>query len=420
MQLESHPVSASPTRGSSFAIGLLATAHLANDAVTSMLPALLPSLAARCRLVPSELALLVCIFAISTALPQPLFGLFADKVGRRGVAAVGLGVSAALVAALGLVTSMPSLYAALIVGGLGSSALHPAGLGLVRATSSRNPGLAVAVFSSAGMAGGAVGPVLAIAVASAVGFEKLAWTAVPLLAIAALLARLGPKALPAPTGRPVVSGISLFKGPIAWLFVVALLCSIVMLTFMSAVPVWLVAERGITETSPLIGLTLGTFSLAAAAGGIGGGVLARSVEPSRLVVGSLVLSVVALESVFFTVPGSAPYVIAIAGAGTLLGFHGPLIIARAQELAPGAESAVAGFLVGTTWGVAGLVYAGFGLAQSVLGVGGTLTVVSLLGLPAAHLAAVTFRNLTQPNAARTCPASSCVHELPCCAEVAAA
>jgi FSR family fosmidomycin resistance protein-like MFS transporter len=412
-------VGGSVKEGSPFAIGLLATAHFANDAVTSMLPALLPLLAMRFRLASSELALLVCVFAVSTALPQPLFGLLADRMGRRGVGALGLGVSAAFVAALSLVTSMPSLYAALIVGGLGSSALHPAGMGLVRAISSKNPGLAIAIFSSAGMAGGAVGPVLAIAVASVFGFETLAWTAVPVLVVATLLARLGPNAAPAVTGRRVVSGFSLVKGPIAWLFVVALLGSIVMLTFMSAVPVWLVTERGVAETSSLIGLTLGTFSLAAAAGGIAGGVLARSVEPSRLVVGSLVLSAVALESVFFTVPGSALYVIAVAAAGTLLGLHGPLVISRAQELAPGSESAVAGLLLGTTWGVAGLVYAGFGLAQSVMGVGGTLTIVSLLALPAAHLAAATFRNVSQPNPARPC-ADPCVRDVPCCAEVAAA
>jgi hypothetical protein len=111
--------------------------------------------------------------------------------------------------------------------------------------------------------------------------------------------------------------------------------------------------------------------------------------------------------------------IAVLAAGALLGFHGPLIIARAQELAPGAESAVAGLLLGTTWGVAGLVYAGFGAAQSVFGVGGTLTIVSLFVLPAAHLAALTLGNVPRQTTLRPCP-SPCVHDLTCCSEVATA
>ena len=51
--------------------GLVASAHFANDAVTSMLPALLPSFATRLELRPTELALLAGSFTVSTALPQP-------------------------------------------------------------------------------------------------------------------------------------------------------------------------------------------------------------------------------------------------------------------------------------------------------------------------------------------------------------
>lgn len=49
-------------------------------------PALLPALAARFRLEAADLALLVSVFAVSTSLPQPLFGALADRLGRRRVA----------------------------------------------------------------------------------------------------------------------------------------------------------------------------------------------------------------------------------------------------------------------------------------------------------------------------------------------
>jgi MFS transporter, FSR family, fosmidomycin resistance protein len=399
-------------------IGLVATAHFANDSVTSMLPALLPSLATRFRLEPADLALLVSVFAISTSLPQPFFGLLADRLGRRWVGAIGLGVSATLVAGLSIAPSVPWLWLALLVAGLGSAALHPAGLGLARASATANPGLAIAVFSSVGMAGGALGPVLAIGVASAWGFEQLAWTAVPVLLVALLLGRLGPRSAPAATQQPVSFGRRLLKGRVAWLAVVALFANLVMLTFTSAVPVWLVAERGLPETSPVIGLTLATFSFAAAIGGVLGGVLARWQRPNKLIVGSLATSVVALQGVLVTAPGSAPYVIAVAAAGALLGLHSPLLIAKAQELTPGAESAVAGVLLGATSGAAGVIYAGLGAAQSAFGIGQTLAVVSLLVLPAALVAAATLRPCEQKTAP-TC-AGACARETGCCAALAGA
>ncbi|HEU5073695.1 MAG TPA: MFS transporter [Polyangiaceae bacterium] len=408
-----------PRSGTWLGIGLVATAHFANDAVTSMVPALLPSLATRFRLEPADLALLVSVFAISTSLPQPFFGLLADRVGRRWVSALGLGVSAILIAALGTASSVTWLWLALLVGGLGSSALHPAGLGLARASASGSPGLAVAVFSSVGMAGGAVGPVLAIGVASVWGLEQLAWTAVPVALLALLLSCAGQRVAPAATQPTRVNvGRQLLKGPVVGLTVVALFTNLVMLTFTSAMPVWLVVERGFAETSSVIGITLATFSFAAAAGGILGGALARRVRPARLIVGSLATSVIALQGILLAAPASTPYFLAVASAGALLGLHSPLLIAKAQELTPGAESAVAGVLLGATSGAAGVIYAGLGAAQSVFGIGSMLAAVSLLVLPAAHLAAVSLR----PQLSKGAPAcvGACAHETHGCAVLAGA
>ncbi len=192
-----------------------------------------------------------------------------------------------------------------------------------------------------------------------------------------------------------------------------------MLTFTSALPVWLVSERGLPVTSPVIGLTLAALSMAAALGGILGGVLSRWMPASRLIVGSLVLSVVALQCVLFTTPGSAPYLVAVGAAGLLLGLHGPLLIARAQELTPGAESAVAGILLGATSGAAGIIYAGFGAAQSAFGVEATLVAISLLVLPAAQLAAMTLRNRGDVESKPACR-GACAPDASCCVALAAA
>lgn len=412
MQSQQHPANP-PAPTTLLGVGLPAVAHLTNDAVTSMLPALLPLLALRFDLEPSDIAILVSAFAISTSLPQPFFGWFADRVGRHRVAALGLVTSGAFIVTLAWLPSASWLLTLLLLGGLGSSALHPAGMGLARAALTRNAGLAVAIYAAAGMAGGASGPLLAIGVTSGWGFEHIAWAAVPVLAVAAVLGRLAARARTAVVTPqpPAKTGLGSLRGQVAWLALVALGANLVMLTFTSAVPLWLVRERGVEETSPLIAVTLATFSMASAGGGILGGVLVRWLSPRTLIVGSLALSALALQAVFFANPGSAAYVTAVATAGGLLYLSGPLLIARAQELTPGAESAVAGIFLGGTSAAAGLVYGALGAAQTAFGIGDTARFLFLMALPAAHLAAVVLRSPAAIKAPVTCPRGDCCSAL---------
>jgi FSR family fosmidomycin resistance protein-like MFS transporter len=377
-----------PVRGRLYG-GLVASAHLANDAVTSMLPVLLPGFAGRFQLTPSELAALAGGFAVSTSLPQPFFGSLADRFGGHRIGALGLAVSGLLIASLGFVSSLPWLCVLLLLGGLGSSALHPAGLGLARAASDRNPGLGVALFNAAGMAGGAAGPLLVGLLTAALGSNGGAWAAVPVLAIAMLLFLFAPRA-------PVVAradGVSprttlqALRGPLGPLALIAVCANVVTLTFASAAPVWLVVERGIEADSPIIGWTLATFWGGAAAGGISGASLGRWLTPKSVVAGSLALSLLPLQGVLVSRPGSVPYLIAVVAAGALLFAHTPLVMTRAQESAPGSNSAVAGILLGGTTAVAAVIYAGLGVAQAAFGLGGTIAATFFVVLPAAGIAA---------------------------------
>ena len=55
----------------------------------------------------------------------------------------------------------------------------------------------------------------------------------------------------------------LLRGTVGQLAVAGSLSSITFLTFTSAVPVWLVRDKGLATDDPLIGWTLAVFSLAA-------------------------------------------------------------------------------------------------------------------------------------------------------------
>jgi FSR family fosmidomycin resistance protein-like MFS transporter len=367
---------------------VVAGAHFANDAMTSVLSTLLPLLAIRFELAPSEAALLVGIFAVSMSLPQPFFGSLADRFGGHLVGAIGLGVTALLLVTLSAVSSVTWLSALLAIGGLGSAALHPAGMTLSRAASTASPGFAAALFTAAGMAGGASGPILASGITAGWGFEGLAWTAGPVLFAAVMLFGFAPRArVPVVrTVTPPLVGLRLLRGSVGRLAFVTLCANFAVLTFTSAVPLWLLRERGVVESSPILGLTLATFWVAAAIGGILGGTLTRWISTKHLVVASLALSILALEIVLVTTPGSASYFTSIAVSGALLFVHAPLVAVRAQELSPGSESAVAGLLLGGTSAAAGLIYALLGPAQSAFGTG-TVMAVACFGLvPAAAVA----------------------------------
>jgi MFS transporter, FSR family, fosmidomycin resistance protein len=264
-----------------------------------------PVRAPRFQLTPSELAVLAGGFAVSTSLPQPFFGSLADRFGGHRIGAIGLAVSGVLIASLGFVSSLPWLCGLLLIGGLGSSALHPAGLGLARAASVKNPGLGVALFDAAGMAGGASGPLLVGELTASLGPTAGGWAAVPALMIAALLFRFGRRhrvAAKVDRASPRIS-LQALRGPLGLLAVIALCANFVTLTFSSAMPMWLVSERGVEPDSPIIGWTLATFWSAAAVGGLVSASLGRWLPRRSIVVGSLSLALLPLEGILVSQPG---------------------------------------------------------------------------------------------------------------------
>lgn len=391
---------------------LLSAAHLLNDAYTSILPALLPLIGLRFGLGGAALGLLVALFSLSSSLPQPVLGTLADRVGRHRVAALGLATSAVVLSALALAPDLPTLAAMLVVGGLGSAALHPAGLGLARAAAGDRGALAIAVYAAGGMAGGALGPLLVLAIVP-FGGHWLVWTVVPGLFIALGVHVRGaamsapPAARPRPRAALPVAmpprapwfDLALLRGPVGALALVEFLAMLAYLSFANGAPLWLAEERGLGAASPAIGRTLAAFAGAAAVGGLVAGALARRIGRTPVIVGSLAAAAVLLQLVLRQAPGTWAYYVTVSAAGAAIYAHTPLLILRAQELAPGSESAASGVVLGVTSAFAGLLYPLVGLAQGALGVGTALAGV-FLSLGAAAALATRVLASPAPEAAR--------------------
>jgi FSR family fosmidomycin resistance protein-like MFS transporter len=136
----------------------LALAHAVNDVLTAILGALLPTLQVRFAASTATLALLVAVFTISSSVTQPVLGALADRAGQRRVAGAGVALAAISLSLVGVAHSIPLLLTLLVLGGVGSAALHPVSTSIVGGPSSKNPGMAVGLFTAGGMAGFAAGP----------------------------------------------------------------------------------------------------------------------------------------------------------------------------------------------------------------------------------------------------------------------
>jgi MFS transporter, FSR family, fosmidomycin resistance protein len=170
------------------------------------------------------------------------------------------------------------------------------------------------------------------------------------------------------------------------LTVSGILASLSLVNFHSAVPLWLVENRGLAADSPVIGWTLAAFSLAAGISGIVSGALSGRVSRRVIVPGSMLLATLPLLGLFLFETGSLAFYAAAALAGALVYASLPHMILSAQDLAPHAIGVASGMLMGFTSGVAGVLYVGIGWLQEAIGIAPAMAVGYLAMVPAAILA----------------------------------
>lgn len=391
----------------------LAVAHLASDTVTGTFSALLPTLQQRFGLTETTLALLVATLAFSASVTQPLFSALADRIGRRQVAALGILLNAGLLSLIGLVPTLYLLFGLLLAGGLGSAALHPALASLVRTAGGRKAKLSVSLYSAGGTVGMALGPVIILVLVSSLGLSFTPWLMVPGILVGFMMYFVVPAQESVPlTRRPKVLDPRLLLGPVGLLSITGILSNIAVVTFTSAVPLWLVQAYNLAPDSALIGWTLAAFSLSAALGGIIAGALSRHLNSRLIITGSLLLALLPLTAIFFLEPGTGLFFLAVMLAGALLNASLPLMIVIAQDLVPQSAATASGMLMGFTGGVAGVLYIGTGRLQEIIGLAPAMGLSYLALLPAALLV---FYVLTKygPATEETWPAPAAVSSCSC-------
>lgn len=369
---------------------LLVVVHMTNDAFSSMLAALLPSLQLRFGLSETLLATLVATLSFSSSMTQPIFGALADRFGRRLVGSLGVITSSGLLSLMAVAPSPWLLYALLLVGGFGSAAFHPSGTGLARdaAKGQRGgKGLAVGIFSAGGTLGLGVGPLV-------VGFlimnDLLAyspWLMAPGLVLGAAMYLLAPTQVRPPRGeRPAFFDVALLRGPVGALALAGIMRGIAFVSVTNGLPLLLVNARGVAPSDPVAFWSLTVFSVAAGLGGILMGSIEGRFGRVRVIVGCLLAAVPALLSLLVLPPAHPVFYLAVALGGALVNGPVPLLVVSAQDLAPHAVGAASGLLMGFTWGTAGVLYVGIGALQEVVGIPAAMATAFLFLIPSAWLA----------------------------------
>ncbi len=365
------PAAAAPAvRAGQAVAGVLAAvsfAHLVNDLLQSLLPAIYPVLKARFGLSFGQIGAITLVNQITASLLQPVIGHATDRRPMPFSLPVGMGFSLLGLLMLSQAGSFWVLLVAVALVGVGSSVFHPESSRVARLASGGQHGLAQAVFQVGGNAGAALGPLLAAFFVAPLGVGaaaqgSVAWFALVALVGIGVLTWVGAwyrGHLRAPAAPAAAApGLPWRRVAGAMAVLIALMLS----------KFWYTASLSNYYTFFLIDrfhvpvktaqLALFLFLTAFVVGTFAGGPIGDRIGRKRII--------------WISILGVLPFTLALphlgfygtlactVPIGLLLASAFPAIVVYAQELMPGRVGTVSGLMFGLAFGLGGVGAAGLG------------------------------------------------------------
>jgi FSR family fosmidomycin resistance protein-like MFS transporter len=169
----------------------LSFAHLLNDMMQSLLPALYPIIKDAYGLDFGQIGLITLAFQFTASLLQPVVGVYTDRRPQPFSLVVGMGSTL-----IGLVVlAHAGSFAMLLIGaamiGTGSAIFHPESTRMARLASGGRHGFAQSIFQVGGQAGQALGPLLAAFIVVPRGQGSVSWFSLVALLAMVLLLQVG-------------------------------------------------------------------------------------------------------------------------------------------------------------------------------------------------------------------------------------
>jgi FSR family fosmidomycin resistance protein-like MFS transporter len=354
----------------------LSGAHLLNDLISSMIPAMYPLLKEAYHLDFAQIGLITLAFQVTSSLLQPVLGHITDH--RPWPYAMVAGMGSTLSGLIGLACAgnyaMVLVSAALV--GIGSAVFHPEATRMARHAAAGQQGFAQGIFQVGGHAGYAIGPLLAAMIVVPRGQASIAWVSVVALAAMVLMAWTGArysemrssqmaaaKKRPADMAEPAQSGRSVL---LAMTILIVLLLSKNAYTsvFTSYYTFYLIERFGVTVQVSQIMLFL--YLVVGALGVIAGGMVGDRIGRHRVI--------------WISIFGSLPFALLLPSADLfwtgVLSVLVSLIMASAFssiliyaiDLVPHRVGLVGGLFYGLAFGLGGLAAAGLGVLADHVGI----------------------------------------------------
>ena len=365
-------------------VGAVAVAHLLNDLIQAVLPAIYPMLKTNFSLSFAQVGLISLVYQITASLMQPWIGLYTDKHPKPYLLPLGMVVTFSGILLLAFSPNFIVLLMASALIGVGSSTFHPEATRVARMASGGRFGTAQSTFQVGGNTGTAIGPLLAALIIVPFGQHAVAWLIVfALLAIWVLFGvsrwsishskkQLAAKAHQVQSklhGRQLVIALST-------------ICVLMFAKFTYIASIsnyftfYLMHKFQLSLQSAQ--LHLFAFLAAVALGTFAGGPIGDRIGRKAVIWVSFV--------------GMAPFALMMPHAnlfwttvlsiitGLVLSSAFAAMVVYAQEAVPGRVGMIAGLMFGLMFGVSGIAAAGLGYLADVKGIQWVFGVCSLLPL----------------------------------------
>jgi MFS transporter, FSR family, fosmidomycin resistance protein len=354
----------------------LSGAHLLNDLIASMIPAMYPLLKEAYQLDFTQIGLITLAFHVTSSLLQPVLGYVTDH--KPWAYAMVAGMASTLIGVVGLASA--SNYAMVLVSvalvGLGSAVFHPEATRMARHAAAGHQGFAQGIFQIGGHAGYAAGPLIAAMAVVPRGQASLAWMSIVALLAMALMVWTGAlysemrsaqiadakaheagTAAPAPAGLPILMAMTV-------LIVLLLSKGSFTAAFTSYYTFYLIERFGLTVQLSQVMLFL--YLVVGAFGVIAGGMVGDRVGRRRII--------------WISILGSLPFAILLPYVdlfwtgvlSLLIGFimasAFASILIYAIDLVPHRVGLVGGLFYGLAFGLGGLTAAALGLLADQIGI----------------------------------------------------
>ncbi|MGL4438518.1 MAG: MFS transporter, partial [Bosea sp. (in: a-proteobacteria)] len=168
-------------------LAALSVAHLLNDLIQSMIPAIYPLIKEAYQLDFTRIGLITLAFQVTSSLLQPLLGMITDKRPWPYAMVAGMGSTLSGLLGLAFASSYEMVLVSAALVGLGSAVFHPEATRMARHAAAGQQGFAQGIFQIGGHAGYALGPLLAAAIVVPRGQASLAWFSVVALSAMVLM-----------------------------------------------------------------------------------------------------------------------------------------------------------------------------------------------------------------------------------------